>query len=257
MSRLTLDERLAMTDATQTSQRWRFWGTCAWGLAAFVVFFVTQFVAIAVLAARLGIDSATPPEAIRALESNAIVVSTTTFASLPAVLLVLALAIRLARRRFDDYLALKPVGVRAIVFALACTFGYGAAAGVLTYAVGRPMSVPFVADLYRTALETGTMPLVLLAVAVAAPITEESLFRGFLLRGWASSWLGSVGAVVLTSGIWACIHMQYDWVVVGEIFGLGLLFGYLRLRSGSIFPPMVAHGAYGVAAMVQAAIIAS
>src|SRR5262250_2680666 len=98
-----------MTDAIPTCQRWRFWGTCAWGLAAFAVFFVTQFVVIAVLAARLGIDSAAPPEAIRALESNAIVVSTTTLASLPAVLLVLALAIRLADRRFDDYLALKPV----------------------------------------------------------------------------------------------------------------------------------------------------
>src|SRR5262249_11455714 len=196
------------------------------------------------------------PEAIRALESNAIVVSATTLACVPAVLLVLALAIRLGRGRFAGYLALKPVGTRAIVFALACTFGYGASTGVLTYAVGRPMSVPFVADLYRTALETGTMPLVLLAVAVAAPITEESLFRGFLLRGWAASWLGPVGAVVLTSAIWACIHLQYDWVIVGEIFGLGLLFGYLRLRSGSIFPPMVAHGAYGAPAMVPAGIIA-
>ncbi len=103
---------------------------------------------------------------------------------------------------------------------------------------------------------SGTLWLLLLAVLVAAPIGEELLFRGFLLRGWAASRLRAPGGVVLTSAIWAGMHVRYDWVNIGSIFGLGLLLGYLRMRSGSTVPTIIAHSAYGLAATVQAAILA-
>src|SRR5262249_31582497 len=197
---------------------------------------------------------ATPAE-IRALASHAVVVSTTTIVCVPMVVLFLALAVRLARVPFVDYLALKPVGTRTMLFVLVCTLALGVGFEGLSMRAGGPLVVPFVAELYRTARTSGTLPLVLIAVVVAAPITEELLFRGFLMRGWAASWLGPIGAVVLTSAIWAVIHIQYDWIVVGQIFILGLLFGYFRLRTGSVLPTIVAHGVYGLAAMIQVAIL--
>jgi hypothetical protein len=241
--------------APSGSSRWGFWGTCAWGIGAFAIFYVTQFVAVIVVVFRMGISLESSPETLKALGSNAIVVSTTTLVCVPVVVLFLALAVKLARVRFVDYLALKPVGPRTLLFVVACTLGYGAALELVTYLAGRPLLVPFVEDLYRTSRETETFMLVLIAVTVAAPITEEFLFRGFLLRGWAASWLGPIGAVALTSAIWAGIHVQYDWVVVGEIFGLGLLFGYFRLRTGSILPTILAHGTYGLTALIQAALL--
>jgi len=39
---------------------------------------------------------------------------------------------------------------------------------------------------------------------------EELFFRGFLFRGLSSSFMGPVGAVLVTSALWALIHTQYD-----------------------------------------------
>src|SRR5262249_3476951 len=193
---------------------------------------------------------------VKALESNAIMVSATTLACVPVALLMIALAVRLARVPFAEYLALKPIGMKAFLFGLACTAGYGIVTGSIGHLRG-VQAPPFVIELYRSARDTGTVPLVLLAVGVGAPLNEEFLFRGFLLRGWAASRLGAVGAVVLTSAIWAAIHVQYDWIEVAEIFGFGLLLGYLRLRIGTLLVPLLIHGLWGVAAMVIVALFYS
>jgi len=33
--------------------------------------------------------------------------------------------------------------------------------------------------------------------------------------------------------VWTALHLQYDWFFFGEVFSIGLLFGYLRYRSNS------------------------
>jgi membrane protease YdiL (CAAX protease family) len=236
--------------------RWGFWGTCAWGVAAVVVFYAAQFLAILGLLLWWRVYRGGEQFDFSGLESNAAVVATSTLASLPATLLVLWLAARLARISFVDYFALHPVGVRSVLLALACTLGYGALLDVVTWAMGRPMLSPFVVDLYRTARESGAFWVVLVAVVVAAPITEEFLFRGLLFRGWARSRLGVVGAVALTSFIWAVMHIQYDWLGVTEIGGLGLVFGWLRQRTGSLVTTLLMHGVYSLAAMIQVAVLA-
>jgi membrane protease YdiL (CAAX protease family) len=108
---------------------------------------------------------------------------------------------------------------------------------------------------YQNARDAGSIVLLLVAVAIAAPIGEEILFRGFLFSGWAASPLGGAGTIVLTSAIWAAIHLQYDWFGMMQIFGLGLLFGWIRWRSGSTALAMLMHSATNVAATVETAVI--
>jgi membrane protease YdiL (CAAX protease family) len=235
--------------------RWGFWATTAWGIGAFAAMFAVEFAATVGVLMWWGVDENSLPTAAE-LSSHATVVSIATLAHLSACVAVLMLAVRLARVSVADYLALKRVDAASLLIGMACTFGYLAAVDILTYASGRGLAVPFVQAIYRTAVENGTLPLLLLAILVAAPVSEELFFRGFLLRGWAASRLGAVGAVVLTSAIWAVVHTQYDWIIVGQIFGLGLLLGWLRLRSGSTVLTIVLHGAYSAGAMVQAAILA-
>jgi membrane protease YdiL (CAAX protease family) len=257
MSELTLTPPSPSTTDALAPQPapWRFWGTLAWGIAAVVAFLLMQFVVLLGLLIWWHADPTAPTADLKGLGSNAVVLSICTFGSVPAELLVVALAVRLARFRFVDYLALKPVDGRTLLFALACTIAYGAALEILTYVSGRPLLVPFVVDLYRSTRETGAWAPMLAAVVVAAPIAEELLFRGFLLRGWSASRLGVRGAVVLTSAIWALMHVQYDWYTIGEIFGLGLVFGYLRLRSGSTLPTILAHAVYSGIGLLQTAIL--
>jgi membrane protease YdiL (CAAX protease family) len=247
---------LAGGAAPARPRRWGFWATCAWGIAIFAVMTVAQIGAGIVVLVWWHFTGHAMPTTAAGFAAHAVVLSTAALASLPACVLMLMLAVRLARTSVADYLALKPVDAKILLVGVACTLGYAALLDILALAGGRPLTVPFVQELYRTARETGTLPLVVLGVVVAAPLTEELFFRGFLLRGWAASRLGVVGAVVLTAAIWAAMHVQYDWITIAGIFGLGLLFGSLRIRSGSTLTTMVLHGVFSMAALVQAAILA-
>src|SRR5262249_59178610 len=120
----------------------------------------------------------------------------------PAARLVVGLAVGRARVPSAEYLALKPVGVKVLLVALASAVAYGLVTGVAGHLAG-VKTPPFTLELYRTARESGTVPLILLAVGVGAPLNEEVLFRGFLLRGLANSRLAAVGGLGVTSAICA------------------------------------------------------
>ncbi len=94
--------------------------------------------------------------------------------------------------------------------------------------------------------------LVFLLLVVLAPLSEELLFRGFLYGGLQGSALGPFGAVAASSAVWAVIHMQYDWTVVGLIFIYGLVFGIVRWKSRSLWPSILAHGAVNLIAGLSA-----
>jgi membrane protease YdiL (CAAX protease family) len=79
------------------------------------------------------------------------------------------------------------------------------------------------------------------AVVVAAPIVEEVVFRGFLLKGFSHTFMGVHGAVFLTSALWAVIHMQYEMAYLIAIFIIGLVFGYARVITNSLYIPMIMH----------------
>lgn len=79
-----------------------------------------------------------------------------------------------------------------------------------------------------------------LSIAVLPAINEEIAFRGIFLRtarivlrpGWAQ---------VATAAAFAAIHLQP--AMLPFHFGLGLALGWLRVASGSLWPPMLLHAA--------------
>ena len=56
---------------------------------------------------------------------------------------------------------------------------------------------------------------------------------------------------MLSSLVWTSLHLQYDWFFFGEVFSIGLVLGYFRYRSQSIWLTIVLHGLNNLAAMVQ------
>jgi uncharacterized protein len=87
--------------------------------------------------------------------------------------------------------------------------------------------------------------LALPGVVLAAPLTEELIFRGAIFSALASSPVGRVGAVVLTSAAWALVHkMAAPWLFVGIIFLMGLVLGTLLLRFGSLWVTIACHTAW-------------
>lgn len=94
------------------------------------------------------------------------------------------------------------------------------------------------------------IPLALMGVSVA-PLVEELLFRGVLLSALLQRW-GTVAAVLLSSLAFSLAHLPgLSWQVFAlpNLFLLALALAWLRLRSGSIWAGVVAHGANNLLAV--------
>jgi membrane protease YdiL (CAAX protease family) len=93
------------------------------------------------------------------------------------------------------------------------------------------------------------------AIVVGAPIFEEIAFRGFLFKGLAASRLRWFGATIITSLLWAGIHLQYDWYEVSVIFVLGLVLGSARAMTNSTLLTIWLHCLVNILATIQVAIM--
>jgi membrane protease YdiL (CAAX protease family) len=71
-----------------------------------------------------------------------------------------------------------------------------------------------------------------------APVVEELIFRG-LLYGWVESRWGSMWALVVSSLAFGYAHVEPLHIVM--VLPLGFLFGWLRRRTNSLAPSLVAH----------------
>jgi membrane protease YdiL (CAAX protease family) len=134
---------------------------------------------------------------------------------------------------------------------VALNFGFDA---LNYYLLGRDLVMPVDINTYRNAREVGEGELVGLWIllVVAAPLSEEIVFRGFLYRGWARSPRDVVPAVVVISALWAMLHVRYDWLLILQIFLFGLVLGWARWRSGSTMLTFAMHAFNNTWTMVEA-----
>lgn len=79
-----------------------------------------------------------------------------------------------------------------------------------------------------------------LVIAVLPGLCEELVMRGVLLPSLARAWKGSMaGPIAATALVFAAIH--FDGYRFAFTLALGLALGWLRLATGSLWPPVVAH----------------
>ena len=232
---------------------WGLLGSIAWGAAGVIVWFLVQFVVVLGFIAWR--DTVAPGSVDPAkLAHDGFVLAFITILAGPAWIGVSALAARLRGWTARDYLALVMPRRSEILFGIACMAALLIAFDLLTLAFGREVVPPFMRDAYISARSSNSLVLFFIAVVAVAPITEEIAFRGFLFRGLSATWLGVAGTTVLTSAAWAAMHVQYDWMQLGQIFLIGLLLGWLRWASGSTLLTILLHILANLAATIQAAI---
>jgi membrane protease YdiL (CAAX protease family) len=249
---------IPVTGAGRQPRIWKFWGTALWGLFVFAAMFVGQIAVVAyfVLRGDTPLDLASlkawlGSDAFTALLSGGLTISLSVIMGLPAVLAALWLAIRVSGTPFTDYLALRGTSWTNFLIGAIALFVLVMGWDLVSRATGREVEPGFMGEVLKSASADGALWLLVIAFCVAAPISEEFFARGFLYRGWSESFLGPAGAVVLSSVVWTGLHLQYDWFFLGEVFSIGLLFGYLRYRSNSIWLTVVLHGLNNLAAVVQ------
>jgi uncharacterized protein len=84
--------------------------------------------------------------------------------------------------------------------------------------------------------------LVFPSVAIGAPLAEEIIFRGQLFSALSRTRLGISGTTFVTSAVWALLHASEPWLSIGLIFIMGLAFGWMMYRFGSLWVPIICHG---------------
>jgi membrane protease YdiL (CAAX protease family) len=233
---------------------WYFFGSAIIALIAYAVQNLIGIATYILLFFLYGVAPTTPHEQLLALMKQGGWMALAMIAAAPFTIATVWVAIRIARQGFSDYLALVRPRIGEVAKALAVT-----ALGLLIwFVIGhfRGEAAPaFAIESYKTAKDAGQLDVYLIALCVAAPISEEFCVRGFLFRGWSQSFLGPVGAIVLSSAVWAALHTQYNMFYIIEIFTIGLLFGYFRYRSGSTWLTVVVHACVNLISLIEIALI--
>lgn len=123
--------------------------------------------------------------------------------------------------------------------------GFGLAFGVAVLSTFLPkVEEPVPMD--RLLSDPVGMLLIGLFGVLVAPAAEELLFRGFIYPVVERSSGASV-AVFATSLVFSLLHgIQYGWRWQNLILLLvvGVVFGMIRARTGSIIPPTLVHSSY-------------
>jgi uncharacterized protein len=160
-----------------------------------------------------------------------------------------------------DVLALRgPAGgLRAYVAAGVAVLLYPLLAGILLFLVFALSAGGFdpsaggfdpTVDWQRDQSLVRSTNLALLAgvLAIGAPLSEELLYRGFLLSALARTRLGFWGAALVATALWTALH-DYSAVGSAGVFTMGLFISWLLWRTGSLWVAIFCHALHNSLAL--------
>ena len=233
---------------------WGFWPTFGFGfIIGIVALFVQGIIVAAFVAANFMSDpDAFTLESVNDLATNGLLLSIATIVSSIICVGLVILIIKMRKNTaIATYLDLNPIGWKTILILLVVSIAFIVLSSLAANYAGVPDTSDFQIDMYRTSV----WPVLLwIAVVIFAPLFEEVLFRGFLFQGFQHSRVGVIGAIILTALPWALLHVQYELFHIGTIFVLGLIFGFTRYKTKSLWSTLYMHTFNNLAAMILTAL---
>jgi membrane protease YdiL (CAAX protease family) len=166
----------------------------------------------------------------------------------------LALLLLMARQTGDSaahYLGYVLPRRSDVIVAVIAVIAFIALGDAISFLIGQHIVTSFQRDIYRTAAAQGWLPMLWLVVVVVTPVGEETLFRGFLFRGWHRSPRDAWAVIVVIALLFAAVHVQYDFLVILQVFVFGLLLGFFRWASGSTILTMLMHAMVNFEGMLE------
>jgi len=147
-------------------------------------------------------------------------------------LIALSVALAPMGRAAVPALGFRRVGWRPLVLGSVV----GLALSIAASQVGlEPQGIKEAMEVVR---EPGMFVPSLAVIAGLAPLVEELVFRG-LLYGWVAGRWGTVAAWIVSSLAFAAAHVEPAHIIL--VLPLALWFGWLRRRTDSLLPSLVAH----------------
>jgi len=223
------------------------WGRFATFALAAIALLVGQFAALIALTYWYGLGIGHLPNFSGDGAAIAIIIAVST----PVEVALLFLFARRAATSAVEYLGLIWPRSSEVIFGVAAMVGLMIIGDALSWLLGRAFVTPFQIDIYKTASAGGWLVWLWLAIVIATPIGEEIIFRGFLFRGWLKSPRDVWPVIFTTAFLWAIIHLQYDWYVIGQIFVFGLYLGWIRWATGSTILTILLHALINTEGMIE------
>lgn len=233
---------------------WGPWATT--GLLFLILggmFLVQMFVAVFwIIAVSFHQPGESTLGSLETLQYDGDLLAVTTVAGGAATIALVALLVWARRSAtFREYLALKPVRWKPALLWTCATLAFLVSYDLISTALDRPATPDFMVQAYNSAT---LLPLLWIAVALAAPLWEEIVFRGFAFPGLRSARYGLIVAILVPNLLWASLHLlQYDAFDMTYVFLLGVIFGFARERTGSVVMPVILHVLTNGLAMIQVA----
>lgn len=240
-----------MTNIREESQQ--FWGlgaTIGLSLLVLMAFIATQTVVFFIYVGSKFSDHplVDQDDFAQSFISNGDAISASQIpAAIIGILVTFAFIMLHKRQTVENYLYLHAVPLRTTLK----YFGMILVTLVLTALTAMITDHPtpeVMVEIYQSAKHPA---LLWFAVIIAAPFFEEILFRGFLFEGLRHSPVGIIGTAMITSVLWASIHLQYGLYEIVIIFLIGLLLSYAKVKTGSLYIPIMMHIVMNLAASIE------
>ena len=237
---------------------WGPWATAGFGLAVIAVYFVIQVLVAVAFVIIMAFSHPDPPQLEGVLNilldhlGLLIALATCISAVLCVGLTILFIKVRRGAS-IVEYLGLKRISVKKILVILAIMLGFLVLSEGLGVLLGKLPHKEYL-DMYNTSVWPAFL---WIAIVIFGPVFEETLFRGFLFEGFRQSRIGAIGAIGLTALGWALLHVQYSPYDMGIIFALGIVLGIVRLKTDSLWSPLIMHTFNNLVGMVVVALSVS
>ena len=209
----------------------------------YAVYMLVTMLAAGVLGVAIGVSGSTEDTAAL-VEKNAI---TLTLLANTSFVLIVAIFYNNKSRfsSFGERIKLAPIHPRmnTYIFSLAvCAIMAVQVVNIIPF----PISWIEMAMDNSEMIVSATPAIQILTVAVMAPLTEEILFRGLML-GALSKACNKWFAIVATAIVFGLVHGHPIGIIYASC--LGLILGWLYIKSGSIIAPMLFHAVYNFASL--------
>ena len=161
-------------------------------------------------------------------------------ASLFTFAVVVAFGIRRSGAAWRDVLPLRPVPLFLLAPMAVAVLGVGILLSEADNLLRTVLPPPAWLERMFAELAGGRRSLwgSIALLVVAAPVTEEALFRGLILRGFLARYAVR-RAIVVSALLFAVFHLN-PWQLAGAATA-GMLFAWWRAATGSLVPGLVCH----------------
>lgn len=161
------------------------------------------------------------------------------------------LCARKIKLRMADLFKWQNKSFKIILIISVVCLGVNAFGGFIVLALetllnGVGVSMPTV-DLGMEGAGTASIIMTAIATCIIAPITEEVIFRGILLKVFSKK--GLMFGAVMSSLLFAVIHGNIPQAI--PAFFIGMFFCYISISTNSILPAIIAHAVNNTFATAQ------